>query len=230
MGFDVVLAIVGSIFSDSANDAAANKSTVRRRPFKDHPTRRQILELITDRPGRSISDLCRAIGAGWGTVQHHLYLLGQAGMIRGVMQGRNHRFFHGKEGVKRLEDVALLLRGRVRQLAIAVLEEPGIGQRKLTESISMSRKVLREYVNLLLQQGLLREESRSKFRYYFPTEALEELLAGSDVRPLPTSASDVPSSAPTNVSPSSNFVPTLHAQPLPGAPAVRPGKVQEGQL
>lgn len=230
MGFELILGVVGAILPGEEADPTTKKSGARRRPVKDHPTRKQILDLLSDRPGRSISELCRAIGAGWGTVQHHLYLLGKTGMIRSVMQGRNHRFFNGKDAVKQLSDVALLMRGRVRQLANAVVEEPGVGQRKLTDSIAMSRKVFRQYVNLLLQQGLVMEERRSKFRFYYPTGALRELLASShEEQHLPTSASDVPLPAPTTVAPTAGFTPTLHAQSLPGSPPVRPGKPKDGQ-
>ena len=229
MGFELILGVVGAILPGEAADPSAKNSETRRRRVKDHPTRKQILELLTDRPGRSISELCRAIGAGWGTVQHHLYLLAKTGMIRSVMQGRNHRFFNGKDAAKHLSDVALLMRGRVRQVANAVVEEPGVGQRKLTESIGMSRKVFRQYANLLLQQGLMMEERRSKFRFYYPTGALRELLASPEEQHLPTSARDVPLPAPASVPPTGAFTPTLHAQPMPGSPPARIGKPKDGQ-
>lgn len=176
---------------------------VHRRKVKEHPTRNLILNLLSERAGATITDLCRAVGAGWGTVQHHLYLLRRAGLVKSVMQGRTHVFFGENATLTTLQQQAVLLRGRVRELVTIVLRQPGIGQLELTQRISMSRKVLRAYVELLTTHGLLEERRRSKYREYFPTPALLSLAAsivGSTAFPA-SSEQPATSSAATPTTP-----------------------------
>src|SRR5206468_1641787 len=111
----------------------------------------------------------------WGTIQHHVYLLTRAGLLRSVAHGRHHRFFLPGHGAENLSEFSILLRGRVRNLAQAVIGKPGIGQSELTSVMGMSRKVFREYAELLTGAGLVQEVARSKFRVYYPTQSLLEL-------------------------------------------------------
>lgn len=60
------------------------------------------------------------------------------------------------------------------EVARAVLHEPGIAQRELTGQVEISRRVFREYADLLIGEELLREERQSRTKRYFPTPRLKE--------------------------------------------------------
>lgn len=83
--------------------------------------------------------------------------------------------------------MAVLLRGRVLEVAQAVRANPGIRQRDLTDKLPISRKVFRTYADLMVAAGLVEETHEPHQRRYFPTPQLDELLhaleAGPDAEP-----------------------------------------------
>lgn len=146
------------------------------RNLPNHPVRRQIIDVLKSSPGASISGLCEVLGFKWGTMQHHLYLLERAGILQSVTRGREHRFFLKGEDRAFALRVAALRRGRVLDLVRQIIVQPGAIQREIATRVHMSRKVLREYVTLLKDEGLLHEARIGATRRYYPTDLLESVL------------------------------------------------------
>jgi predicted transcriptional regulator len=149
---------------------------LRRERVAEHPTRRALLDHLRKHPGTTISELCRAVGAKWGTVQHHLFMLQRAGRVSSVAEGRERNFFPASFTDEEAKKVSILKRGRTMELVRAIVERPGIIQRDLTEGVVMRRKVLRKYVDLLKEENLLEEVPVSRTRQYFPTPELAAVL------------------------------------------------------
>lgn len=141
-----------------------------------HPLRARLLEIVKRDPGPNISELCRLVGAKWGTVQYHLALLERAGLLSRISEGRDQRLFAGKAPSAEARQIAVLRRGRVEALVRAVLRRPGLRQRDLAETVSISRKVLRSYVDALTRCGLIQEVRESNSCLYYPTQSLQLIL------------------------------------------------------
>jgi predicted transcriptional regulator len=148
-----------------------------------HPVRRSILDLIRRRPGSRLSTIWRAFTTNRGTAQYHLLVLERVGAVRAVRDGQATRYFPSDVGPGQLPGLALLLRGRVMEVARAVLEEPGISQRRLTKILPISRKVFREYADRLAEMGLVTEVRDAKVKRYFPTPRLGQMVGQLRARP-----------------------------------------------
>lgn len=184
----LLLAAILSVSVAAAGLGMARQSRSQERQLKEHPVRRRILGTLKVSPGASITDLRREVGIGWGTVQHHLYLLRQAGVVKGVVHGRSHRFYRTDAPEDDGPTMALLRRGRLIEVAKAIVRQPGVRQQQLTRSIEISRKVFRRYADLLADAGLVKEVREAKYRRYYPTADLIDVLdAGS-----PSAEGDVP--------------------------------------
>ena len=141
-----------------------------------HPVRRSIVDLIRRRPGTRLHTIWRAFSTNRGTAQYNLLVLERLGAVQAVRDGQATRYFPAEVGATELPGLALLLRGRVMEVARAILQEPGISQRRLTRLLPISRKVFREYADRLAELELLTEVRDAKVKRYFPTPRLGEML------------------------------------------------------
>lgn len=139
------------------------------------------------RPGLRFKALWRTLQANRGTARYHLHILEKTGVVRAVHDAGSTRFFPAGTDPARLSLMAVLLRGRVLEVAQAVRANPGIRQRDLTDKLPISRKVFRTYADLMVAAGLVEETHEPHQRRYFPTPQLDELLhaleAGPDAEP-----------------------------------------------
>lgn len=141
-----------------------------------HPLRKRIRAIIQQSPGILAQDLADQLDCKRGTVRHHLARMREAGVIRVVaMRQRSHLFLSSTTPQDR-RALSVLQRGRTWDLARQVARNPGQPQRDLTESLHMTRKVLRKYVDRLLERGLIREVDNPPFRTYFPTRSLRSMV------------------------------------------------------
>jgi DNA-binding transcriptional ArsR family regulator len=69
------------------------------------PTRRRILRLLKDRPGMTTNEIAGQIHGmtRWG-VMKHLTLLGEAGLVQTLPEGRRRRHFRETAAFKPLQD------------------------------------------------------------------------------------------------------------------------------
>lgn len=156
--------------------AAVGKMLRNRNRTLAHPMRLRILSAIHDRPGTSISELCARLASQWGTVHHHLQVLEAERLIRGIVEGRSHRYFLPGTPPDEAARIALLRRARILMVARAVALQPGVIQRDVTRIAGVSRKMFRTYVELLAQSGLLQEVRQSGRCRYYPTHELMRVI------------------------------------------------------
>ncbi|MGQ0536904.1 MAG: winged helix-turn-helix transcriptional regulator [Methanobacteriota archaeon] len=147
------------------------------RDLLDLPTRRRILDVIRDKPGIKITDLCRETGSGWGTVKYHLHLLEKAGLVLSRPTARDRLLFASDFPEESLPVTEVLRQGRAEKLAIEILREPGVVQKDLCERVQMTRKIIRRYIDLLESAGLVSVEREARFQRHYPGPRLVEHLA-----------------------------------------------------
>lgn len=141
-----------------------------------HPVRKRMMDWIRRRPGIRLSGLWKELGANRGTAQYHLLVLERAGVIRTLREGRATRYFPVETPAADLPALALLLRGRVLEVARLLLESPGISQHDLTATLDISRRVFREYADLLKELDFIDEVRDARVKRYFPRSALSHFL------------------------------------------------------
>lgn len=141
-----------------------------------HPLRRRLFEIIWRRPGVRLATLWQMLNANRGTAKYHLMILERAHAVTAVRAKRITRYFPSHMSPAERSLASLLLRGRVLDMVRAVVRRPGISQHELGTTLRMSRKVLREYANLLLQHGLVEEARGPHSRRYYATPRLDEAL------------------------------------------------------
>jgi DNA-binding transcriptional ArsR family regulator len=69
------------------------------------PTRRRILRLLAQRPGMTTNEICERFTGmtRWG-VMKHLAMLGEAGLVQTLPEGRRRRHFREAGALKPLEE------------------------------------------------------------------------------------------------------------------------------
>ncbi|MEA3144177.1 MAG: hypothetical protein QOG31_1501 [Thermoplasmata archaeon] len=156
----------------------ARHAATRRENLPASPMRAALLDLVAREPGIMFSELRARLRCSPGTVQHHVNLLEKEQFLVSVQSGRRRRLFLADTPAETRNGVDLLRNGRTWQLIQSVLERPGLVQKDITDGLAISRKVLRGYLDRLSQQGLVREVPRGRFRSYYPSDALFNLVQG----------------------------------------------------
>lgn len=150
----------------------------------EQPMRRRINEIIREEPGIKISQLCKEAQAGWGTVNYHLHVLKRAGLIVSRATGRDCLLFSSDYPAEDLPVTEALRRGRAERLAEAIAQKPGASQKELCAQVHMTRKIIRRYVGLLTDAGLVSERREAQYQRYYPNPLLvKHLRAAADGKP-----------------------------------------------
>lgn len=138
--------------------------------------RERLLGFIRLRPGARLSRISQELQANLGTAKYHLAFLERVGAVRVVRERGNTRYFPPYARREELPLFAVLLRGRVIEVAREIMASPGVGQNALVRRLGISRKVFREYADLLTERSLLIERKGNHTRHYYPTERLQDLV------------------------------------------------------
>lgn len=147
------------------------------------PARRQILEIVAERPGISVSQLRREVGLGWGAFYHHLKKLRAQGLLRLRYVGPYRMAFLPKtveEGDA--SAFATLQHETTRRIAYAVVSNPRCGIKDLVASTGESPRVVYYHVKQLLKAQLILSGSKTRHVDLRPSPQLCALLASLDDR------------------------------------------------
>lgn len=142
-----------------------------------HPLRAQILAAITQRRGLLVQDLQRELACSRSTLRHHLTMLTSEGLVQAMQFRHQTRLFPAGMDTREQQSLSVLMRGRTWELARRVVETPGTPQSGLTTGLQMTRKLVRKYLDRLVEQSLVQERSLPPFRTYYPTEHLLAAMA-----------------------------------------------------
>lgn len=142
----------------------------------EHPLRRRLFERVVARPGANLADLRSSVGGSRGSLRHHLDILERIGVVRACRTPRSSRFFPADIPVDQDQALALLRRGRVLEVALAIRANPTLAQHQITKGLSMSRDVFRAYANLMIANGLIEEIRDGRTLKYAPTRRLDDVI------------------------------------------------------
>ena len=141
-----------------------------------HPLRSRIRDAVQQSPGILPQALAAQLGCNRSTVRYHVTRMAAAGVLRVVSYNQRSHLFLSTMASEDQDALAVLQRGRTWDLARQVAHNPGQPQCDLTSNLNMSRKILRKYVDRLLQQGLIQEVDDPPFLTYYPTQSLQEMV------------------------------------------------------
>ncbi|MFO1534986.1 MAG: helix-turn-helix domain-containing protein [Thermoplasmatota archaeon] len=141
-----------------------------------HPLRQRIRDAVQTAPGILPQTLAAQLGCNRSTVRYHVSRMQAAGILRVVSYNQRAHLFVSTMTPEDQDALAVLQRGRTWDLARQVALNPGQPQCDLTTNLHMSRKILRKYVDRLLQKGLIQEVDDPPFLTYFPTATLREMV------------------------------------------------------
>lgn len=202
-------------------------------------TRASIIEYLRDHPGATISELCRTNRLPWGTAQHHLYLLEKAGLVKSIFHGRTHVFYRPDLREDVVRPMAVLREARAQQIALMIMQDPGLRQKEICRSLRMTRKVFRRHLNLMVSALLVLETREGKGRTYFPSVALtqkwNELIStgrgeftAARIYPAPGNGDGTSGSSGAAVRPAASPGDPRSSSNLGGAIAVPPSAIERG--
>lgn len=143
-------------------------------------TRRRIYELIRDTPGVHMRELERRMGLMIGNLQYHLHYLEKHNLIFQLKDEEYVRYFlkERKTDERERNILCFLRRSSCRHILINLLQNPGMNNKELSESVGLSPSTISWHLNKLLNAGILEKEKEgrmSNFTVKYP-ELVAELL------------------------------------------------------
>jgi DNA-binding transcriptional ArsR family regulator len=153
----------------------------------DHPLRAQVFQVIQQNPGIHASELSRKVGAGWGTIVHHLDKL-EKGRLVTARRVNNQKCFFEDGGKVSRQDMAIAgaVRGDSASLITAyVTAHPMTSQKAMAEELGMSPALASFHVKKLAGLGVLDKVRRGKETLLTATQAVRRVLPAA-AAPLPT--------------------------------------------
>jgi predicted transcriptional regulator len=127
-------------------------------------TRGKIYGYILANPGDHYNSIQKALDIPNGTFAYHLRVLEKEGFIRSARYGTRKCFFPASMRVPAEDDT---LKASQRLIVEKILEEPGISQRDIAESLGVSSATISYHIKGLLRLGLVETERRGmRLAYY----------------------------------------------------------------
>lgn len=138
------------------------------------PVRRNVLDVVARHPGLPVGELQTLVGVGWGTLHHHLKKLEEAGLVRTHSVGRRRIVHLAGEGA---HEGFALLRGRTaRNVARAIVDNPGIGIVDLARVSGGSPRAVYYHVKRLVEAGLVTNGGNTRYAHLSAMEPLPRIL------------------------------------------------------
>jgi predicted transcriptional regulator len=167
----------------AASAAASYCLLLGRRPLGperalESPVRQRLYASILAAPGRSLVEVRRAMGIGWGNLYHHLGRLQAAGLVEATQAGRHCLVFPKGSQAAQLHQRAALLRGATaRWVASYVLAHPGCDFKDVLAEAPVEQRTAYYHVRRLQDAKLIRAGSQSRYFDLRPADDLAACLA-----------------------------------------------------
>lgn len=172
---------------DPADEEADLPEEVRRRGrvpdsvkerLLQHPWRRAIVDLLSDRPGLNKNQICTELDMEGNLLDHHLDQLeteGQLVVTRESAQGKEVLCFLTEDAGLWEDENTRILFGRRQKRAVALLlaEKPGASTREMAEDLRLSPDTVRHHLRTLMTHGLVYRYPSGQTNVYEPAEELE---------------------------------------------------------
>jgi len=145
----------------------------------EHPLRSQIFQVIQANPGVHASELSRQVGAGWGTITHHLDKL-EKGKLVTTRRVNNQKCYFEDGGKVSSQDMAVAsaVRGdSAAHITTFVATHPMTSQKAMAEQLGMSAALASFHVKKLVGIGVLEKIRRGKETLLTTTQAVRRVMA-----------------------------------------------------
>lgn len=144
--------------------------------------RRMLLDLISSRPGSSVTELMVHVPFQWGSMSYHLRRLQEAGLVHVVddpSDGRRKRIYPVMAGAAGLPDPpprAPGVKGLSLEIARTIVSRPGLSFTELGAAVETSPRNVHYHLKRLIEHGLVTSSSSHRYRDLRPTPRLVALL------------------------------------------------------
>ena len=146
-------------------------------PLATTPKREEILRLVREKPGISMSALTDAAQVHWGTIQFHVLRLEHQGLVRTLRVGRRRLVFPEEVLTGGLgEEDAMLQEETCRRVASTILLHPGRGVGDLVDLTDLTPRTVYYHVKRLRDAGLVQTSQPGLYRGLTPAPRLYALL------------------------------------------------------
>ncbi|MCA1818610.1 MAG: winged helix-turn-helix transcriptional regulator [Thermoplasmatota archaeon] len=165
---------------------AAGFSRIEDSALLEHPLRAQVFQVIQQNPGVHASELSRKVGAGWGTIVHHLDKL-EKGRLVTARRVNNQKCFFEDGGKVSRQDMAIAgaVRGDSASLITAyVTAHPMTSQKSMASELGISPALTSFHVKKLSALGVLDKVRRGKETLLTTTQAVRRVLTPSAIGPI----------------------------------------------
>ena len=140
--------------------------------------RKRIYEYIVANPACTIASLADGLHMNIGTVDYHLFQLKCRFKVKIVREGKFRRVYDNAKKFSFEEQVICsYVRSHVSNVLLgAILNNPGITQKKLSEIANLDASTMSYYSNKFLSDGLIIVEKDGRFKRYFISAEARPLL------------------------------------------------------
>jgi predicted transcriptional regulator len=144
---------------------------VRKEALLDNKIRDQIMHLVREDPGINASDIQRKVGAGWGTVVHHLHKLEENRLVSSIVDGRQRCFFPvGIVDFSRRGQMTVLRNERTKGIYSIIADEPGLVQGAIASRVGVSVPSAIWHLRRLEDAGLVGRDKQGRHVHYYPAD------------------------------------------------------------
>ncbi len=147
---------------------------IQKKNVLDNLNRKKIYETIKARSGTNFSKIAEILELKQGVLSHHLNVLEKNEYIRSLQDGKYRRFYLFDEKI----EFKMALTAIQQKILFIVMEEPGISQSGLSNTMGRNSMVVNYHVRILRDVGLLSIEKEGRETHCFITSIASEYIPG----------------------------------------------------
>ncbi|MEA3190502.1 MAG: hypothetical protein QOD77_1084 [Thermoplasmata archaeon] len=156
----------------------AGFSRIQDTELLDHPMRAQVFQVIQSNPGVHASELSRKVGAGWGTITHHLEKLEKGKLVTTRRVNNQKCYFEdgGKVSSQDMQVASAVRSDSAHQITQWVASHPMTSQKAMAEGLGISPALASFHVKKLVGVGVLEKVRRGKETLLTTTQAVRRIM------------------------------------------------------
>ncbi|HET6398604.1 MAG TPA: winged helix-turn-helix transcriptional regulator [Candidatus Thermoplasmatota archaeon] len=139
-------------------------SRLHRGRVLEHPARERLVRLVQEHPGIHFNEVVRRSGHGKGTVEHHLRVLEDAGLVVAKRHGGYTCYFRPAAGARTAAPAVALKSAGARRIVDVLGRDPGLGVRGIARATGLSPATVHRHLRRLASAGLVRLEGPAHAR------------------------------------------------------------------
>ena len=144
----------------------------------NNENRKKIYDYIVANPACTIASVAEELHMNIGTVDYHLFQLKCRFKVRIEREGKFRRVYdNAKKFSCEEQTICSYVRNHVSHMILrAIMSNPGITQKKLSEIAKLDVSTMSYYSNKFLSDGLIVVRKDGRFKRYFISEDVKSLL------------------------------------------------------